>query len=163
MSSLSTPSTAAHTSPRRTITEGKGGHLVHFWAMPSPPPRHRSTSNQTGSPAGCLSSCPPRPLPRPLPIHQVVRVGQRASQGGPPLPAHPAGPLHPAGVPRHIGGHLRRGGGQRGAISGRRGSSSKKFVSGNFARLYCSKYQLFIFSARLCRATPAHRGNGNCT
>ena len=85
----------------------------------SPPPRHRSTSNQKGSAAGCLSSCPPRPLPRPLPFHQVVRIGQRASQGGRSPPAHPADPLHHAGVPRHIGGHLRRGGGQRGAISGR--------------------------------------------
>ena len=161
MFSPSTPSTAAHTSPRRTITEGTGGNLVHFWAMLSPPhrntspptsrpflsspsapsdvftihtidsrspprqlvpaireregrepcpplgdtiettspqPLHRSTSNQKVSASGCLSSCPPRPLPRPLLLHQVVRVGQRASQGGPPLPAHPADPLHPAGV-----------------------------------------------------------------
>ena len=30
------------------------------------------------------------------------------SQGGPPLPAHPADPLHPAGVHRHMCGHLRR-------------------------------------------------------
>ena len=163
MSSPSTPSTAAHTSPRRTITEGTGGHLVHFWAMLSPPPRHRSPSNQTGSPAGCLSSCPPRPLPRPLPLHQVVRVGQRASQGGRSHPAHPADPLHPAGVPRHIGGHLRRGGGQRVAISGRRGSSSRKFVSGFFLRLYRSKYQLFNFSARLFRAKPVRRWNDNDT
>ena len=34
-------------------------------------------------------------------ILQVVREGQRASQGGPPLPAHPVYPLHPAGEDRH--------------------------------------------------------------
>ena len=42
MSSPSTPSTAAHTSPRRTITEWTDGHLVRFWEMLSPP--HRRTS-----------------------------------------------------------------------------------------------------------------------
>ena len=46
MSSPSTPSTAAHTSPRRTITEGTDGHLVHFWAMPSPPPRHHLATDR---------------------------------------------------------------------------------------------------------------------
>ena len=39
-------------------------------ATTSPPSRHQSTSNQEGSAPGCLSSCPPRPLP----LFQVVRV-----------------------------------------------------------------------------------------
>lgn len=164
-SAASTVRTIASRSPGRTTNKGEGraGTLPGSGWMPSPPPRHRSTSNQTVSAAGCLSSCPPRPLPRPLPLHQVVRVGKRASQGGRSPPAHPADPLHPAGVPRHIGGHLRRVGGQRVAILGRRGSSSRKFVSGFFLRLYRSKYQLFNFSARLCRANPVRRGNDNDT
>ena len=53
ISSPSTPSTATHTSPRRTITEGTGGHLVRFWAMLSPPPRHRS--NRSKRPQGIAS------------------------------------------------------------------------------------------------------------
>ena len=43
-----------------------------------------------------------------LSLLQVVREGQRVIQGGPPLPAHPADPLHPAGVRPNICGHLRR-------------------------------------------------------
>ena len=79
---------------------GTDGHLVQFWAMQSPPHRHTSPpiDQQKGSASFCLSSCPPRPLPRPLPLHQVVRVGKRAIQGGRSPPAHPADPLHPAGV-----------------------------------------------------------------
>ena len=92
------PLTRSHHQQRR----GKSGHPARLWvdaiATTSPPSRHRSISNQTGSPAGCLSCCPPRPHPRLLPLHQVVRVGQRASQGGRSPPAHPADPLHPAGV-----------------------------------------------------------------
>ena len=42
MSSPSTPSPAARPSPRRTITEWNGGHLVRFWAMLSTPHRHTS-------------------------------------------------------------------------------------------------------------------------
>ena len=104
-SDVYTVHTIASRSPLRplvpALSERTGGHLVRFWAMSSPPHRHRSTSNQKGSASCCLSSCPPRPLPRPLPLHQVVRVGQTTIQGGPPLSAHPADPLHPAGVPRH--------------------------------------------------------------
>ena len=93
--------TIASRSPGRTTNkrEGREDTLPGSGWMPSPPPRHRSTSNQKGSASFCLSSCPPRPLPRPLPLHQVVRVGKRASQGGRSPPAHPADPLHPAGVP----------------------------------------------------------------
>ena len=46
MSLPSTPSPAAHTSPRRTITEGTGGHLVRFWAMLSP---HLATDRPAAS------------------------------------------------------------------------------------------------------------------
>ena len=56
LSSPSTPSTAAHTSPRRTITEGTGGHLVHFLAMLSPP--HRNTSPPTSRPFLASPSAP---------------------------------------------------------------------------------------------------------
>ena len=148
-------------SPARNIAKGEGRTVTpsasgrcyrHHLAADRPAAGHRLDG---------LPSCPPRPLPRPL--FQVVRVGQRASQGGRSSPAHPADPLHPAGVPRHIGGHLLRVGGQRGAISGRRGSSSRKFVSGFFLRLYRSKYQLFIFSEGLSRAKPVPRGNDNDT
>lgn len=93
----STPSPAAHPLARSRYRkrEGKDGHPVRFWAMPSP--------HLDG-----LPSCPPRP--RPLPLRQVVRVGQRVSQGGRSPAAQNADPLHPAGVPRHICGHLRREG-----------------------------------------------------
>lgn len=44
-----------------------------------------------------------------------------ASQTGRAIPpAHPADPLHPAGVRPNICGNLRRGGGRRSAIAGRR-------------------------------------------
>ena len=46
----------------------------HHIAITSPPPRHRLTSNQKGSAAGCLSSCPLRPRPRPL--HSGGEEGQ---------------------------------------------------------------------------------------
>ena len=70
------------------------------------------------------------------------------------------------GVPPGVGGHIDGtswSGGVCQAISGRRGSSARKFVSGFFARLYCSKYQLFIFSEGFIRAMTVHRGNSNCT
>lgn len=80
--------------------ERKGGHPVRFWAMSSPhlattSPPIGSDQQRQGSAAGCRSFCPPRS--RPLPLFQVVRVGQRASQGGRSPPAHPVDPLHPAG------------------------------------------------------------------
>ena len=56
MSSPFTPSTAAHTSPRRTITEGTDVHLVHFCEMPSPP--HRNTSPPTSRPFLASPSAP---------------------------------------------------------------------------------------------------------
>ena len=71
-------------------------------------PRHHIASEQ--QPQGIASTfChPPRLFLVLVLFLQVVREGQRASQGGPPLPAHPVYPLHPAGVPRHICGHPRR-------------------------------------------------------
>ena len=97
-SAVLTVRTIAIRSSGRTTNKGEGraGTLPGSGWMPSPPPRHRSTSNQKGIASCCLSSCPPRPLPRPL--FQVVRVGQTTIHGGPPLPAHPADPLHHAGV-----------------------------------------------------------------
>ena len=136
---------------------------VHTIASRSPL-RHTSPPIDQQPQGSASTVChPARLVPASLPIRQVVRVGQRASQGGRSLASHPAAPLHPAGVPRHICGHLRRRGGVYQAISGRRGCSARKFVSGFFARLYRSKYQLFNFSEGLSRAKPVHRGNGNCT
>lgn len=160
-----TPSPAAHrfAGSHHRPRLGKGGHLVRFWVMLSPhhlAPISQSIDQQTaGQRLARLSSCPPRPLP----LFQVVRAGQSTSQGGRSPPAHPADPLHPAGVRPNICGHIRRHIGGHPAITGRRGSSSRKFVLGFFARLYRSKYQLFIFSEGLSRAIPVHRGNGNCT
>ena len=178
MSSPSTPSPAAHHFARLCQRSGRGtgGYLVRFWAMLSPQHRHHLATDRPAAsdhraaprrsaimPASSTSSST-SPFSSPSSsLLQVVMVGQRASQGGRSPPAHPCRPLHPAGVHRHICGHLRRHIGGRSAILGRRGCSARKFVSGFSARLYCSKYQLFIFSARLCRAMPVHRGNGNCT
>lgn len=58
--------------------------------------------------------------------------------------------------PRHAGG-------QDGVVSGRRGCSARKFVSGNFARLYRSKYQLFNFSEGNNRAKASAVWDSNCT
>ena len=56
-------------------------------ATTSPPPRHRSTSNQTGSPAGCLPSSPPRPLPRlSSPFPGGKGEGREPARAGDPLP-----------------------------------------------------------------------------
>ena len=71
----------------------------------------------SSSPRLCSICCPKRPHhrqrspPRPLATSPRVREGRRASQGGRSPASHPAAPLHPAGVPRHICGHLRRGAG----------------------------------------------------
>ena len=109
MSSQSTQSPAAHHFALLCQRSGRGtgGHLFIFWAMLSPPHRHTSpaTSSHRASPR--RSAILPASSPSSS-LLQVVRVGQRASQGGPHLPAHPADPLHPAGVPRHICGHPRR-------------------------------------------------------
>lgn len=119
-SAVLTVHTIASRSPLRhhrtsNQDERKGGHPVRFWAMSSPHLATTSTpidsDQQQGSASPRLPSCPLRPLPRPLPLCQVVRVWRRASQGGRSPASHPAAPLHPAGVPRHICGHLRRGAG----------------------------------------------------
>ena len=102
MSTPSTPSPAAHHFARLCHRSGRGkeGHPVRFRAMPSP---HLATT----SPANSSHRASPRRsaiLPASFnssSILQVVREGQRASQGGPPLPAHPVYPLHPAGEDRH--------------------------------------------------------------
>ena len=58
--------TIASRSPGRTTNKGEGragtlpGSGGDAIATTSPPLRHRSTSNQTGSAAVCLSSCQPR-------------------------------------------------------------------------------------------------------
>ena len=61
-SDVLTVRTIASRSPGRTTNKGEGraGTLTGSGWMSSPPHRHRSTSNQTGIPAGCLSFCPPR-------------------------------------------------------------------------------------------------------
>lgn len=169
LSAVLTVHTIASGSPLRhhrtnNQDEGKGGHLVQFWAKPSPhlaTDRPANSKQQQGSASGCRSSCPPRP--RSLPLCQVVRVGQRASQGGRSPPAHPVDPLHPCrGAVRTFRtdpGRGARGQHIRAVVAAARDS---KF-SGKTTRLYRSKYQLFIFSVGSCRAMPVHRGNGNCT
>ena len=115
MSSPSTPSPAAHHFARLCQRSGRGtgGYLVRFWAMQSPPHRHHLATDR---PAASDHRAAPRRsaiMPASSPsssILQVLMVGQRASQGGRFPPAHPVDPLHPAGVPRHICGHLRRQG-----------------------------------------------------
>ena len=127
LSAVPTVHTIASRSPlRRHRTsnqdERKGGHPVRFWAMSSP---HLATTSapidsdqQQGSASPRLPSCPLRPLPRPLPLPQVVRVGQRASQGGRSPPAHSVDPLHPcrgilsdtSGEGRAAGSHIRAAG-----------------------------------------------------
>lgn len=99
------------TSPR--VREGRPLRPVLVDAIATPR-HHLATDRPANSRAAprrsaILPACPPRP--RPLPLCQVVRVWRRASQGGRSPASHPAAPLHPAGVPRHICGHLRRGAG----------------------------------------------------
>lgn len=109
----------------------------------------------------CLTFC--QPFCPPLPLCQVV-MGRADHQPGQAIPSRSScRPSPPLPGPRHIGGHPGGRGGGRSAYLVRRGSSVRFKVSGIFARMYRSKYQLFIFSDRLCRATPVHRGNGNCT
>lgn len=113
LSSPSAPSPAAHPLTRSLhhLGRGKGGHLVRFWAMPSPhlaTPRHTSPpiDQQQGSPSAV---CHPA-RPRPLPLRQVVRV-RAERQPGRAIPSRsPCRPSPPCrGAPRHIGGHLWRG------------------------------------------------------
>ena len=94
--------------------------LTHHYVAPSPKGRaatpsasgrcHRHTSPATRRAATRAVGQPPSLVLvlASLPLFQVVRVGQRASHGGRSPPAHPVDPLHPAGVPRHKCGHLRR-------------------------------------------------------
>ena len=81
----------------------------HRQPLTTSPPSHQqpATSNRAAPRRSAILPASPRPLP----LRQVVKVGQPYSQGGRSPPAHPLDPLHPAGVPRHIGGHLRRGAG----------------------------------------------------
>lgn len=80
MFSQSAPSPAAHhiatVAPAIREREGRPPcpPLGDAIDTTSPPPRHRLTSNQKGSAAGCLSSCPLRPRPRPL--HSGGEEGQ---------------------------------------------------------------------------------------
>ena len=106
MSSPSTPSPAAHHFARLCQRSGRwtGGHLVRFWAMSSPPHRHRSTSSRAASTV-CHSARLILVL-FPVPIFlQMVRGVQRASQGRAIPSSSPRRPSPPCrGVPRHIGG-----------------------------------------------------------
>ena len=78
MSSPSTPSPASHPSPRRTITEWNGGHLVRFLAMLSPQRRNTSPPIDQQPAAGQrldgLPSCQPRPLPCPSLLSVAITV-----------------------------------------------------------------------------------------
>lgn len=115
-----------------------------------------------------------RLLPFPLPVpRSSLSPSYRLTAKPSPPPHHQPGraipsrsPCRPSPPCRGAFAYMRtppeRGGG-RVNISGRRGCSARKFVSGFFARLYRSKYQLFNFSARLCRAKPVRRGNDNDT
>lgn len=109
----------------------------------------------------CLTFC--QPFCPPLPLCQVV-MGRADHQPGQAIPSRSScRPSPPLPGPRHIGGHPGGRGGGRSAYLVRRGSSVRFKVSGISARLYRSKYQLFIFSEGFIRAKPVHRGNGNCT
>lgn len=153
-----------------TIAQGKGGHPVRFWAKPSPPPRHHLATTSTpidkqtaGQRLG-LSGILPASSSSPSSSPPSGGEGRAASQPGRAIPSR--SPCRPSPPCRGAFAYMRtppeRGGG-RVNISGRRGCSARKFVSGFFARLYRSKYQLFNFSARLCRAKPVRRGNDNDT
>ena len=90
------------TSPACVSAQGEG-----MKATPSGSGRCHRHHIATTSPANSSHRASPRRsaiLPASFnssSILQVVREGQRASQGGPPLPAHPVYPLHPAGEDRH--------------------------------------------------------------
>ena len=102
MSLPSTPSPAAHHFARLCQRSGRwtGGHLVRFWSMSSPRLATTSPANSSKRASPRRSAILPASF-NSSSILQVVREGQRASQGGPPLPAHPVYPLHPAGEDRH--------------------------------------------------------------
>ena len=81
----STPSPAAQPSPRRTITEWNGGHLVRFWAMSSPHLATTSPANSSQQRQGSASTvCNPPRLVLVLfhfPLFlQVVRKGRAKEQ-----------------------------------------------------------------------------------
>ena len=166
-SDVLTVHTIASRSPHRQLVSA----LMERDGLPPRPllgdvistPRHHLASDQ--NPQGSASTVfhSARLVPDSLPLRQVVRVGQRAIQGRRSPHAHPAAPLHPLPGPRHIGGHPGGRGGGLSAYLGRRGSSVRFKVSGFFARLYRSKYQLFIFSEGFSRAKPVHRGDSNYT
>ena len=168
MSSPSTPSQAAHPIARLCQRSGRGtgGHLVRFWAMLSPPHRHHIGTERpaAGQRLDGLTSCPP--LPRPLPRPSLPSGGEgRAARlrACDPLQLTPSTLSALSGCLGICADTSGGRGGGRVDISGRRGSSARKFVSGFFARLYSSKFQLFNFSEGFSRAMQVHRGNGNCT
>lgn len=161
---MSSPSTAspALTLSRYRKKEGKDGHPVRFWATSSPhlaTPRHRLTSSDRAAPRRSAI------LPTSLSSSPSGGEGMEASQleRGDPLQLTPSTLSTLPGRAAEYCGHLRKHSGGRSAIAGRRGCSARKFVSGNFARLYRSKYQLFNFSEGNNRAKASAVGDCNCT
>ena len=87
MSTPSTPSPAARHFARLCQRSGRGtgGHLVRFWAMSSPPPRHHIASEQ--QPQGIASTfCHPARLVQFL-FHPSGGEGRAASQPGRATPS----------------------------------------------------------------------------
>lgn len=127
--------------------------------------RERTKANEKGRAAPRRSAILPASSSSPFSSPPSCGEGRAASQPGrgDPLPLTPS---TLSTLPGCFRIYADTSGGRRGGrvdISGRRGCCAKSFVSGIFARLYRSKYQLFIFSVGSCRAKPVYRGNGNCT
>ena len=141
------------------VREGRPPRPVQGDAIATP--RHHIASEQ--QPQGIASTfCHTARLVLVL-FLQVVRKGSEPARAGDSFPLTPSTlSTMPGCLGIYADTPEGRGGG-RVDISGRRGSSVRFKVSGNFARLYRSKYQLFIFSEGLSRATPVHRGNDNDT
>ena len=147
---------SAHGEGRAATSSASGRCHRHT----SPPPRQRPES--TGQRIDGLPFCPPRPR---LSSPPSGGEGRATSQPGRAIPLQLT-PSTLSALSRCLGIYADTSGDRGGvcqAISGRRGSSVRFKVSGIFARLYRSKYQLFIFSEGFGRAKPAHRGNSNYT